>query len=158
MEVKEVSTTYNDLREIKGRFYYMNPNAGGNPFLKIIEQAKLNQGQPQGGAPMGGMGAGMNLNPDEASQAPTDPSAEMAPQPSITDVGQSGDQTTRPLIQALNALNTFVGASGDRQEIALAKTMLQLLSRMIQRNQAMGLKGMEEQPAQAATGQGQPMG
>ena len=130
----------------------MNPNSNENPFLKILEQAKLGQGQGGMGPGMGmatQLTPGMNLNPDEASQPASDPSTEMTPQPAITDMGQTGDQTTRPLIQALNALNTFVGASGDQQEIRIVKSILQLLSRIIQRNQAMGLQGMQEQGQQA---------
>lgn len=115
--------------------------------------------QQQGGN-QGNQGVGMdslkgmlNLSPDEASQMPpTQPGQE---QPNITEVGQTGDQTTKPLIMAMNALNTFLSASGDRQEIVLVKSILQVLSKIVARNQAMGMQNTQEQGGQEQI-QGQP--
>ena len=109
---------------------------GQNPFLQVLEQMKAKQ--------QGGGATGMDINADEASQAPVQPEQPGTPQPSITEPGQTGDTTTKPLIMALNALNSFVAGSGDANEIRVVKMAIQLIGKILVRNQAMGMKALDQ--------------
>lgn len=118
--------------------------ANANPFLDLINRG----GQPaQGGADINAGGV-LRLLENGASQQPQlQPGQEP---PEVTQAGVTGDQT-KPLIMALSALHNFVASSGDKNDIAVARSIINVLTGLIRRNQASATQAGPEQTGQETT-------
>jgi hypothetical protein len=110
-------------------------NPDQNPFAEILAQLKQQGGQPQlptaGGAdaataPQGGqqLPPNMTIGPDGQPQEVPD-----ATQPGVN------PGTTKFLLGALQQLQQFIGAASDRDEIAVARSVIMLLTKLISSDQ-----------------------
>lgn len=119
-----------------------------NPFLKILQQ----QAQ-QGGMPGGGQGN----SPEGLGTPPTQPGGQaMATAPDSGMPGETAD-STKPLIQAMNALHGFIAQSTDKQDIAVVRSLMILLGKVIQKDQEKSMQS-DQQGAAPAGGAMPPMG
>lgn len=125
-------------------FYLLKSMANANPFLDLINNR---QGQPTQGA---GVNAGgvLRLLENGASQQPQLTPGQEPPE--VTQAGVTGDQT-KPLIMALNALHQFIASSGDRADIGIARSIMNVLTGLIRRNQASATQAGPEQTGQETT-------
>ena len=98
---------------------------GENPFLDIVNNGQL------GGDGVAQAMAGGTSQPGQPEVPPEVPYG-------ITQPGQRGDQTTKPILQAMSSLEQFITASSDREDIATIKAVLQALSGVLQKNHQAG--------------------
>ena len=115
-----------------------------NPFLEILQQ---NQGQNQqpgmGGGDMSGMMAAQQAMP-QGEEGEEQGMQMLPPDPGLP--GETGD-STKPLVQALQAVHNYIAASTDKTTISLARSVLTLLIRLIQQDQDRASQ-LDNQPRQ----------
>lgn len=105
------------------------PDPSQNPFTAILKGGAAPTAQPmpqmapQGPAQGGGMAPQM-MKAMQGGQMPQDQTQQGA-----------NPGTSKFLMQAMQALHGFIGESQDRQEIAIGRSIMQLLSRLIERDQ-----------------------
>jgi len=137
----------------------MNPTGqGGNPYLQVLSQMQGNQGG-FAGSPVGATGNGGGM-PTSASK----PNVGVAvpggiPPPTGGQLGGTpgmagGQGTTKILISALQALQQFTQVAGDPQEQAIVRSIITLLSGLIQRDMSRADQGGTQQPGGTTTPQG----
>ena len=124
----------------------MNPTqqGGQNPYASIIAQMQQRQqggGQPtpQGGGMPSMMGGG-GMGGQDAPQP--------APQGGQTGGATATQDATKYLVSALQNLNAFVKISVDRQETTIGRSLISLITKLIEK----------DQQRQHQMSQGQPMG
>lgn len=108
-------------------------NPDQNPFEQILAQLKQQGGQTQ--LPTGG---GADAAAPQGGQLP--PNITMGPdgQPQqVPDATQPGINpgTTKFLLSALQQLQQFIGAATDRDEIAVGRSIIMLLTKLINNDQ-----------------------
>ena len=111
-----------------------------NPFLDILQQGQQGGGQT-GGMMSGGMMGGMQLPPP---QLPPQPQGGVMPD--VRQPGVTGD-ATKPLIQAAQALHQYIATSQDNNDIAAVRSIMGVLTSLIQRDQERASK-MDERVMQ----------
>jgi hypothetical protein len=109
-----------------------------NPFEDLVNKAKMSPNQNTGGSPTGMAGA-------LAAQAGGASAKSTAPADATNDVTQPGVNpgTSKPLLSALSSLHQFITAATDPSEIALVRSIIVLLTQLIQRDQASQAQGTE---------------
>ena len=107
-----------------------------NPFLKLLEQSRAQQGSMGGGMPQGA---------PMPSGEEGDPVAEM---PNVGEKGVTGD-STKPLTQAIQAVHAYIADSTDRKTITIARSVISLLVRLIQEDQQSAAR-LDQQSQQQA--------
>jgi hypothetical protein len=117
-----------------------NPQFDQNPFEAIINGG---QGQDMGGGATGGphmmpggQPMGGDLPPMGAADAES-PAESTAPGEEVEDAGQKGVNPggTKFVLGAIQQLNNFITDSTDRAEIATIRSVITLLTRLVQRDQ-----------------------
>lgn len=130
-----------------------------NPFESILAQMKAPQqnGLPQGGMPQGQM-------PQQGSAAQQAMSQgmgqEMAQPQDVTQPGVNPGGT-KQLLSALQMLHQFIGQATDPTDIAAVRGLIQILTRLVARDQEKQMRemgqapqgGMSSGPVMGATGQ-----
>lgn len=113
------------------------PGQGGgeNPFASLL--ASFGQGaSPQDAMAGGPMAQGL-MQGGQGGQAPTEYDPQTGQPIMPPDQTQPGTMTgnSKFLVQAINALQGYIQASGDRDEIATGRSIIALLSRLIEQDQ-----------------------
>lgn len=131
----------------------MNPNQqpqgqGENPFLKILQQHQAQM--PSGGDGVNPL-AGILGGAGAPQQAPAQPAGPGGMAQELPDVGQKGvtGDSTKPLIAAMQALHAYIADSTDRKDIAVVRSVMSLLTNLIQRDQQRGYQMDQQNQAQA---------
>lgn len=133
----------------------MQPTSPGNPFSDIISkfQERASQGQQPQGAPMGPQGGQMPSGPHMMPHGqmmggvPTDEEQT----PNQLQRGETGDNTQN-LLKAVTAVQGYIANSTNPQEIAVARSIVVLMSKLISLDQENARKALD----QGGTPQGQP--
>lgn len=122
-----------------------------NPFLKVLQQQAQNNPMAGGGMPQaGGDQTGQPVQPDAGGMDAGAAGGATAPMPDSSQPGQTAD-STKPLLQAMTALHGFIAQSTDKQDIAVVRSLMTLLGKVIQRDQLKASQ-MDQQSAQGPMG------
>lgn len=110
--------------------------SGQNPFASMIDELKNRQPNNPGQQPANPVAGAAALTKQAGG-----PSAVggAAAQPDLSqDPTQPGSNpgTSKPLLQALNALHQFITTASDPSEIALVRSIIVLVTQLVQRDQA----------------------
>ena len=110
-----------------------------NPFLQILQQARSQQP---------GMGMGHGMAGAMAAQQSAVPMAEGEELPPTVDQkGITGD-STKPLLQAAQAIHAYIADSTDRSNIAVARSVLTLLASLVNQDQQQASQMDQQEPGQ----------
>lgn len=112
-----------------------------NPFLQILQQSKSQN-------PSMGMGQGMApaMAAQQAMpQGQVGPDGEMIP--GVETKGVTAD-ATKPLIQAAQAIHNFISEATNREDIAIGRSILTLLAKLLNQDQQRASQVDQQGPEQ----------
>lgn len=146
--VQEQPQPEQEIPEEGGEFSLGNGEFDQNPFAALLAQAQGGgQPQPQPGAEQGGFQQVPQGMEEAAAMG-----GVMAPEDDQLQKG-GGAGASKFLLGAAQQLQGYISESTERDEIAIARSILQLLTKLIDRDQEAMTARLESQQAPQAGGQ-----